>query len=308
MLGRKQRIALVLVALMVFALFVTVTRWPDQNLHLIFCDVGQGDAVLITYQFEQLLIDGGPESSRALDCLQQHIPWWDKNLELLIATHPDADHIGGLDVILQAYDVSRTVWNGEMKDTAVFDRFYRSLQKEKNKGGVVELVDSNNSLHLSAPVTLAVLSPREQVTISAGRNTPSSETTLQDTIQPMTAVKSDTNTRSIAIKLTYHNVVTLLMADVSQEVEKSLCTSSLLGDATILKVAHHGSKSSTSECFLERTTPEISILSVGKKNKYGHPSPEVIKKLVSSGSQIIRTDEVGTIELVTNGQRVWWRQ
>lgn len=277
----------------------------DRNLHFVFCDVGQGDAILMQIGTWQMLVDGGPPGRAALDCLHQHLPWWDKTLEYMVATHPDADHIGGLDEVLRSYKVLNTLVNGDNKQTAVFEGFNQLLQAEHKQGMKFISIAQGDYLQPVENMTINVLSPRERKRVTNPLNVTTSETMLQDNIQTQKREESDANDRSIALKIDYYQIGVLLMGDLPKAGEQALCQSGLLERVKILKVGHHGSKTSSDPCLIMRTLPEINIISVGKNNRFGHPSPEVEARLLSSGSQIMRTDQLGTIELVTNGQRVW---
>ncbi len=287
-----------------YLLWISYDHLFDRNLHFIFCDVGQGDAILMQIGNWQMLVDGGPPGRAALDCLHQHLPWWDKTLEYMVATHPDADHVGGLDEVLRSYKVLNVLVNGDNKQTAVFEGFNQLLQAERKQGMKLTSVAQGDHLQPVENLTINILSPRERKRVTNPLNQALSENMLQDKKLTNTSQEIDTNARSIALKVDYNQVSVLLMGDLPKEGEQALCQSGLLERVEILKIGHHGSKTSTDPCLIMRTLPEISIVSVGKNNRFGHPSPEVEARLLSSGSQIMRTDQLGTIELVTNGQRV----
>lgn len=307
MLKRSQLKFALLISIFCLCYLLWISRQHlfDQNLHLVFCDVGQGDAILLQIKNWQMLVDGGPPGRAALDCLHQHLPWWDKTLEYLVATHPDADHVGGLEEVLRSYRVQTTLINGENKQTAVFEGFYSMLQAEQKQGMRLISVATGDRLQPIDKLNFNVLTPQERLRVIYPLNQALSETMLQDKNQSQTSQEVDANARSIALKVDYMKVGVLLMGDLPKEGEQALCESGLLEVVDILKVGHHGSKTSTDPCFVMWTLPEISIISVGKNNRFGHPSPEVETRLLSYGSQIMRTDELGTIELVTNGQQVW---
>ena len=303
---RHLKFALLISSFCFFYLFwISYDHLFDRNLHLVFCDVGQGDAILLQIKNWQMLVDGGPPGNAALDCLHQHLPWWDKTLEYLVATHPDADHVGGLEEVLRSYWVQTTLINGDDKQTAVFTGFNRMLQAEQKQGMRLISVAKGDYFLPVQNLFINILSLQERKRVPNLLNQVLSETMLQDKSQSQTSQEVDANSRSIALKIDYLQVGALLMGDLPKEGEQALLELGLLERVDILKVGHHGSKSSTDSSFVMRTQPEISIISVGKNNRYGHPSPEVESILLSSGSQIMRTDELGTIELVTNGQRLW---
>lgn len=283
---------------------VVIQDIPDQNLHIIVCDVGQGDAIIVSKGYWQLLVDGG-RGSQVLECLGNELPFWDKTLEVMVATHPDADHIGGLDDVFQSYQVQRFVRTKDAKNTGDFARLIDSSSREKLTGGMeVEPVVGQN-LSAVELLEVIVLSPQETNMPSKRINTKNSETMLSDKNQsPMTSNLDnsiDYNDRSIALYVTYGSVDALLMGDLEFSGEQALLESDMIEPITIIKVGHHGAKTSTSDEFLSAARPEISLISVGENNSYGHPSPLVLDKLDKVGSQIYRTDQHGTIELTTNG-------
>ena len=125
--------------LVLFLLLGRIWRtWPDQQAHLIFCDVGQGDATLIVSGSNQVLIDGGRHRQAALSCLEKYVPFWDRRLELMIATHADADHIGGLPAVLEHYAVQQVITNSYNKETQVFSRFKNAVRNEVRAGAVLK--------------------------------------------------------------------------------------------------------------------------------------------------------------------------
>jgi competence protein ComEC len=262
-------------ALSVIAAWVAVWQWPDDRLHLVFCDVGQGDAALITFQNNQLLIDGGP-SSEVLNCLGEHLPFWDRKIEMLVATHPDADHITGLIDVIERYDVRYLLVNSLGKDSGVFEEFKQAVLSEgtavyfPKKGDVIKLKE----------VELAVIWPPSQERVLGATN-----------------VEREANETSTVIKLSYGDFDALFPGDIGSQTEAQL----ELSDIEVLKVPHHGSKYSTSLEFLEKTTPELAIISVGK-NSFGHPTREVIERLSDQAIKLLRTDLEGEIELVTDGK------
>lgn len=308
-------------------------QWPDAYAHLIFCDVGQGDGILITNGFTQILVDGGRTDSKIMACLRDHLPFWDRSIELVVATHADADHIGGLDKVLDTYAVQQIMSNPFVKDTQTFWDLKAAIEKEVDMGVVLKKPISGQQISFSQEekggfgenfggsgwnfgkkksvrpaMIFSILSPRVEQLSAAVENWQNPETYLSDTSQilgePVEA-NFDHNDLSIGALLTVGEVRLLLMADIEQKGELALINSGLLTKVDILKAGHHGSKTSTSPELLAVTQPEISVISVGKNNKYGHPSPEVMSRLMQFGGLVVRTDELSTIEIVTDGEKYW---
>jgi len=263
-------------SLVLALIWLAILKLPDQKLHLVFCDVGQGDAVLIYQGQNQVLLDGGPDSS-VLTCLANHLPFWDRQIELMVATHPDDDHLTGLIDVLERYDVSQLVVNSTGKDSAVFKEFKQAVAEEGLK---IHFPKKGEKIKLGS-LSLMVLWPQSQADVLGA-------TTLEKAV----------NELSLVFKLSFGEFDALLPGDISTQVEDKLD----LEEVEVLKVAHHGSKYSTSPEFLFKTSPELAIVSVGK-NPFGHPTEEVLERLGSLGIKILRTDLQGEIEVITDGQK-----
>lgn len=241
-------------------------------------DVGQGDAIYIQSPTGiEVLIDGGPDSSvlRELPTLMQP---FDRTLDVVIETHPDADHTAGLVDVLGRYQVRAFVEPGVPKNTATFATLLREVD-EKDIPHVV--ARRGMQLELGGGALLEVLYPDTDVsTISSNK----------------------ANDGGIVARLTYGEASMLFMADVSNKIEARLLTldGSAL-DADLLKVGHHGSRTSTSDAFVKAVTPAAAIISVGKDNRYGHPTNDVLTTLERNKVKTLRTDEEGTVVFTSNG-------
>lgn len=248
-----------------------------QLLEVIFFDVGQGDAIFIeTPNRHQILIDGGPDET-ILEKLAQEMPFWDRTIDLIILTHPDADHLAGLIEILKRYKVENILWTGIVKNTPLYKEWLKLIKSEK---ATVFVAKANQKISCLSPdlgrCYLKLLWPEED---------------LKGKI-----VKNDDNT-SIVAKLVFGQVSFLFTGDIYQSVEEKLLEKDINSD--ILKVAHHGSKTSTSKIFLEIVSPEIAIIQVGKNNPYGHPHLQTLQNL--KGIKILRTDLNKDIKIITDG-------
>ena len=254
-----------------------------QELTVSFLDVGQGDAILIQEGSKQILIDGGPNGQVLLEKLGKYVPFWDRNIEVIIATHPDQDHIDGLIDAMNAYGVSEVIDNSAESDSQVYKKYLETIG-EKNIPRIKGQAGMN--IKISDEVDLEILYPGEIL-----ENNP-----------------KDTNADSIVAKLTYGENSFLLTGDLTTKGEQDLIkslgnlgTKSPIGDlvpklhSQFLKVGHHGSKYSTSEEFLEKVAPRDAVISVGKNNRYGHPADEVINRLNGNKINVLRTDKIGDI-------------
>ncbi len=281
---------LAFLAFMAGLIWAAVFYFPDKNLHLVLCDVGQGDAILIKRGFNQILIDGGPDE-RVLECLSDNLPFWDRTIEIVFLTHPQADHLTGLISVLERYNVRHFVINNIVNDTERFWRFREALIEEGTEiynpkvGERIELAD----------MTFTVLWPEEKLGSSLVWQKETKEKGLG-----AAAYAGNLNETSVVLKLSFGHFDALLTGDIGQAAEKKLAA----GEVEVLKVAHHGSKYSTSTEFLKKTQPDLAVISVGK-NRFGHPTEEVLARLASTGAKILRTDQNGEIEIISDGQE--WR-
>ena len=261
------------------ALIFVWRQWPDNNLHLIACDVGQGDGILLIYKDKQLLVDAGPNDS-IVACLGRHMPFWDKTLEAVVITHPQTDHMTGLVAVLDSYRVKQLFMADLVNDIADFWALKQAVIDSKVP--VSELLAGDRLSF--APVEMTVLWPRQK----GGGQT----------------VK-DPNVFSNVMLGSFGQSRFLLTGDIDMAIEKQLLSEGLSA-VEVLKVAHHGSKYSTSEDFLKAVRPKVALISAGAKNRFGHPTLEVLERLGAVGARVFRTDELGDVELISNGVS-WWQ-
>jgi beta-lactamase superfamily II metal-dependent hydrolase len=283
-----------------------LSRLPDNQVHLFFCDVGQGDGILLVYKSIQVLIDSGPNQA-ILSCLARHVPPGDTTIEVAIATHPDLDHIGGFSAVFRHFKISHIFLIGVGKDTRDFYDFRKAVIEQLSRGTQVYLARSGQSITVHGVFQMKIISPQVEVgtlELFTGQKT---ETQLSDIIRLQEASIKSINDVSIGTFLQVGRYKTLLMADIEKESELALISTRVLGDIDILKAGHHGSKSSTTLPFLSRIQPEYVVISAGKHNRYNHPHPEVMDRLAIFRSKIYRTDEDGDIEWVTNGRQFYWK-
>lgn len=249
-----------------------------KNLEVDFLDVGQGDAILIkTPGGQNVLIDGGPDKA-VIKRLGENLAWWDKQIDLMVLTHAHDDHVTGLIDVLKRYDVKKILYTGAVHNAP---NYLAWLKLARDKKAPLLIIDKEQTINLGAGAKMEILYPAESL--------------LDKTL-------ADLNDSSIIIKLIYGQNKFLLTGDASEKVEKILLTNGADLSADVLKVAHHGSQYSSSEEFLEKVKPAMAIIEVGKNNDFGHPSLRIIKRLERSGAEIFRTDEEGTIKIISNGQ------
>jgi len=227
----------------------------NQDLNISFFDVGQGDSVFIELGDKQILIDGGPNSS-VLEKLGRDMAFYDRYIDLIVLTHPESDHITGIIEVIKRYDVGAIIFTGIKTDTNQYEEFLSIIEKKNIPiyigmlGGEIEF---NNA-------SLKILYPFESL---LGKRV------------------SKVNNSSIVSMFNYKDIDVLFTGDIEKVVEKELINSGLDLRADILKVAHHGSKSSSDEEFLKAVNASLYIIQAGKDNKYGHPHQEVIDRMAN---------------------------
>lgn len=248
-----------------------ISRSKNQPLQVVFIDIGQGDSILISQGSQQVLIDGGKDGKLLLEKLGKHIPFWDRNIETVIETHPDADHIGGLIDVMKTYKVN-SVLKTKMQSSS---QTFKKLEDEIANNGAEEIEAKKNvKIKFASGAEVDVLYPFESVVDVNGK---------------------DTNMYSVVAKLKVGDSSFLFTGDLPAEQEKELVLNNDDLGVQFLKVAHHGSKYSTSNEFLDAVSPTEAVISVGKTNSYGHPNPEVLQRLREHHINIFRTDELGDI-------------
>lgn len=288
-------------------------QWPSARLRVTFCDVGQGDAILIQHGFEQVLIDGGKDPELVLLCLEEQVPFWDRQLEIVVATHADADHIGGLSAVVERYRVGQIVIEPIGKTTAQFLELHAAIRDELMHTASYKAPFLGDTVTLPRGTSLRFLWPQRQMGDSRiflqPQSTTSSttETTLSDILEAQEQQIDNYNARSSVLFLHFGEVSMLLMGDLEAEGELALIEAGLIGKVDVVKAGHHGAKTSSTLQFIEKTRPEYAIFSAGRDNSYGHPDSSVVERFRAYSSHIFSTPECGSITLETDGEHIWPR-
>jgi len=252
----------------------------DQYLQVHFLDVGQGDAILIqTPDGVEVLIDGGPNGS-VLRALAQEMSFFDREIDMVIGTHPDSDHIGGLIDVLERYDVE-TILTTENKGSSNTASLYKKLVGKE--GAEVVIARQGQVFQLGESVLLTVLFP------------------VND------ASNMESNTSSIIVQLVYGETEVLLTGDSPKNIEEYLVQEGIDVESDVLKAGHHGSRTSTSELFLDAVNPQFAVISAEKDNRYGHPHVEVTDMLFNHRVETYSTAEEGTVSFESDGVTVWMK-
>lgn len=277
---RIVRYSVACILLTIFSL-IYICWFERDVLSVSFLDVGQGDSTYIrTPSGVDILIDAGPDLI-PLHRLGRRMPWYDRQLELLVLTHPDADHITGAGEILRRYEVKYVLMPDMENDTPVFQAMQEEIARQHTE---VHFASFGECLEF-AQARFTILNPSVK-----GR----------EDDQKKTHSRSSTNDASLVMLLEYGESIFLFTGDASRGVEKILLDSDSLSKVDVLKVAHHGSNTSTHWEFLQQVRPEFAVISVGKDNRFGHPHPAVLKRLQDIGATILRTDIHGTIDVECN--------
>lgn len=262
-------ILITLAATAVVLVRVALISSPEQ-VALYFLDVGQGDSQLVELPGGiHVLIDGGPSGSALLRNLAAVLPQQKKYIDVVVMTHPELDHFAGFIDMLKNYEVGAFISTGRTRDNAAYSELVDQLELHRVKH--VQLREGGSITYGAA--TFSALGP-----------------------SPQDAVSKELNDSSLVLLLRTPDFSALYTGDIGEDVESEL-TQKYNIDVDLLKVAHHGSKFSSSAGFLKEASPQISVIGVGK-NSYGHPTAQAMSRLERFSEQIFRTDQDGIIKIV----------
>ena len=286
--GIKPKLGLVvgcLALVVAFAFLLVPTLLPgDERLRVHFLDVGQGDSIfIVTPGGKKILIDGGPDFGGAALHLQDNTPWWDRSLDLLVATHLDADHSRGLLSVLATYTVGTVAVGVDDLDSPLYPQWHKAAEQGDH---TVANLAAGQELVLEEGIVLRVLHPPPN---------------------PLRGPAWDANNNSVVLKLDYEDISFLLTADIEAEAERYITKNSPSLKSDVLKAPHHGSNSSATTTFLREVNPRWVVISAGEGNQYGHPHPSVMARLKETVGEegVFSTATQGTIKFSTDGKRLW---
>lgn len=281
-----------LLGLTAVVIWAAVWVLPDNLLHVVFCNVGQGDATLISYRTTQILVDGGPDNS-VLKCLDRHVPFYDRRIEVVMATHSEADHITGLVDVFKRYTVLYFVSNGIGNNTHIWSELVTNIERQKSQFRRVQAGEKlrlgNLQLRLAWP-SQTFLSLHSDYSHQSVLGASTDGTKL--------------NRFSLVGRLTFGEFDVLLPGDADAPVQDEQLKTGVISRVEVIKVPHHGSKTGMTGEWLDRLSPQLGVISVGKNN-FGHPKQEILDMLRTKGVRILRTDKDGEIEVVSDGSK-WW--
>lgn len=310
------------------AAWLSVLSFPDNKVKIVYCNAGQGDETLIQRGFIQILIDGS-RPGRGLDCLRKHVPFFDRQIEMVVVSHPQLDHFGGLTDVFKRYKVMSFVYNGLRGDSSEWKEFSKAVLEE---GPEIESVAAGDEIEVGG-MKLKVVWPNKSVISSqfsvlgskligsqfAGpelaNRKPADQNLTTDNRKPITdsilgvSSQGELNSGALVMDFNFGDFDALFTGDIGEEEEREMIKRlkvekvRRLENIDILKVAHHGSKYSSSLDFLEAVKPALAVIEVGK-NSYGHPTAEALARLKEVGARVLRTDRDGEVVINTDG-KIW---
>lgn len=274
-------VSLFLFSCIVLGILLSRAQMVESVSTIAFLDVGQGDAIFIEApNGTQVLIDAGPDGS-VVSTISEVMKFWDRTIDVVIPTHADKDHIGGFPEIFRRFEVMHVYDTLNTATTVIYEEYARLRDRETEsvmyaKSGDVIVLDAD------AGVYMRILFPDQDIS------------------------NLDRNDASTVVQFVHGDIEVLLTGDASVDVEEYLVH--LYGDglrSDILKAGHHGSRTSTSELFLDTTQPKVVVVSAGLQNSYGHPHPDVVSRIQDRSIALFETAHMGTITFQTNGEKVW---
>lgn len=290
----KVNLVLLSLALLLVAAWLPTRHYSDTQATTEACrvtvlDIGQGDAVLFrTADGKDILVDGGPNSS-ILEALDRNLPQGDRDLDVVILSHPDADHVAGLIPVLEQYHVATVLTTGVVVTTSIFTRWQKALETEE-----AQIISGYRGevMTVGQHFRFEQLWPQEKLTgvrwTAVGKNG-----------------VGGTNDTSLVGRVSCGGSTIMMTGDISGVVEDQLATRPEEVRSAALKVSHHGSRFSSTSTFFQAVQPKITLISVSKTNRYGHPHPTVLDRLQRSAMPFRRTDLEGDITLTSDGLGGW---
>jgi len=310
-MSTKVRIVFSVMFLILCTAVLAVHSIGSDNLKIVACDVGQGDSILMTRKDIQILIDGGPDR-KVLECLDKNMPFWDRNIEVVILTHPQKDHYMGLIDVFETYRVVYFIANS--LDASSYEY---GVLKNKVGGSGAEVIDPTRYRKLrSGLIYLDILYPNSDIITEETKINPCDESTVGNGrksehcggVLGEYVTNLDLNEFSIIVLARFKNFTALFTGDMTPSVSDEIAQ--ILSDKGIdhinyIKIPHHGSKNGLTQKLVNDVAFDAAVISAGKSNPYGHPHKEVLDMLKSKGIRVLRTDVEGNIRIETDGNKAW---
>lgn len=265
--------------MLIILLIVCLRTLPDGSLHVHVLDIGQGDAILITLPTrERILVDGGPDD-KVIKEISSVMPFYEKTIDMVILTHPHADHVNGLVEVLQRYQVKQVLMTGIAYNTPGYTAFLEEINRQKIP---LLFIDNSNDFQMGMVIF--------------------------DLLFPFTHLEGQSfvnvNNSSIVFRLLYGKNIFYFSGDLEEEKELELAQNGVDLKSDFFKAGHHGSRTSSTEPLLDRIKPKYAAVSCGIDNKFHHPHPITIRHFQERKISLLRTDLDGTIEVVSDGQNI----
>lgn len=291
-------------------LFTFLWTLPDGKLHIVFCDVGQGDGAYIRFPDGQdMVVDGGP-NDKIIECLGKHMPFWDRKIDMVFMTHPQKDHMQGLISVFERYTVDYFV----RSDVDNMTEGYKKLEDVvRQKRIPVRFMTEGKDISVGSTRLTMLWPSTEQIAKAYRQRTVLAEQgrSLSDT-KVLGATIGELNDYSLVFHLQYGTFDAIFTGDADTRVESGwrdqvalrlapARSGQALNVLEVLKVPHHGSKTGMTDEFIQWVKPALAVISVGK-NSYGHPSEKALSQLATVGAKVLRTDQEGDIEVVSDGR------
>lgn len=272
----KRSLLVLVLAFVMLTIVLGVREWrlqPDHRTHISFLDVGQGDsALIVTPSGRTVIIDGGPDWS-TLEGIGSSLPFFHRTIDVLILSHANLDHFASFPEILTRYRVTTLYVS---IDTVQSPWFLKILHSAEQSHTTVKTIRHGDTIALDTDCMIDVLWPPKRIDPS---------------------LVKELNNTSLVLRLHDKQQSALFTGDMESIVEEALLRAGIPLQSDILKVAHHGSKTSSTDAFLRAVHPKIAVISVGKDNTYGHPNADVIRRLTAVGAEVRRTDEEGEVDV-----------
>lgn len=283
---KNKQLIFILLGVSLLGLFTyDQSRFFDDKLYVVFCNVGQGDAIFIRMpRGSDVLVDGGP-NEKVLDCLQKHMPFWDRTIELMFLSHPHDDHFKGLIEVISRYKVDTFASELLINDTMSYKGLQEILVEAKVK---TKIVYTGDMFKIADGVKIEVLAPTKEF--------------IRQT-SPGGKIGERDEFANVILHIQYQSFDLLLTGD-SQVGGLKQAVENLVGDLEVLQIPHHGSRTGINQELLELLKPDLAVISVGAKNRYGHPHPSIIKLLEDNKIPYKRTDRDWDIEVVSDEKQV----
>lgn len=284
----KKALSLLLISLILLSglFYYQYRKFNDSLLHVVFCNVGQGDAILIrSPQGKSILFDAGPDDG-VLSCLAEHLPFWERSISMVILSHPHADHFRGLFSILDRYSIEE--FDSENLDNNITE--YQAIKQNIAEKGIKKrFVLRGDRFRLPDGVSIRILGPNESFLTATS---------------PRGMVGESKEFASLIAEVSYGSFTILLTGDAQNLQLLEDITANNIKQINVLQVPHHGSATGLTSEIVQQLDPELAVISVGK-NRYGHPSKKTLGILGDRDIRILRTDQDKDVEVVSNGKD-WW--